>query len=253
MPTPELKISLENINKNFYIGAQQSDGFLSYLLNSLSGRESKKKFSVIKNVSFDVASGEIVGIIGKNGSGKSTLLRLIAGIYQTDTGSIKAGQDSLYINGYSIGLKQRLTMRDNIFLTAALMGLTRKETKKRFAEIVNFSELEEFLDTKICQFSYGMVHRLSFSIIINVLKQKNPEVILLDEVFGAGGDLDFHAKEALKMQEFINNGSAIIIVSHDLEVIKNHCKRAILLENGEIKASGKPEEIISLYEKSENL
>lgn len=246
------KISLQGLKKSFQIGVRGADGFLAHLLSSLSGRETKKSLAVIKNISLEVAQGEIVGIIGSNGSGKSTLLRLIVGIYKPDEGQIQCDRDALYINGYGIGLKQRLTMRENIFLTAAVMGLTRRETKQRFQEIVDFAELAEFTDTKICQFSYGMIHRLSFSIIIHVLKQKNPGAVLLDEVFGSGGDLDFQNKEAAKVREFTKSGAAVIIVSHNLEVIKDYCQRAIWLDNGVIKMSGHPDEIIAAYQAAEN-
>lgn len=244
---PLKKISIQNISKNFKIGFHKNDNALSRLLSLLLGRESKKPITVLDNISFEVFSGENLGIVGNNGSGKSTLLRTIAGIYYPNQGEIKTNGEVIYINGFGLGLKQRLSMRDNIYLVGSIMGLSHKETKKRFKDIVAFAELEDFVDTKVYQFSYGMLSRLCFSTTIYCLEHRNPDIILLDEVFGSGGDLNFQNKAIAKMEEFIRGGAAVILVSHDLEVIKKYCNRVIWLKHGKIIKEGSPEEIVGQY------
>lgn len=241
------RISLENVSKHFNLGFQKNDSALSHLLSSLFGKELKKPITVLDSISLEVFAGENIGLIGSNGSGKSTLLRTIAGIYHQDTGKIINNGEVIYINGFGLGLKQRLTMRNNIFLIGSLMGLSRKEINKRFQEIVSFAELEEFVDTKVYQFSYGMLNRLCFSTTIHFLEHKNPDILLLDEVFGSGGDLSFQNKAIAKIEEFIKGGAAVILVSHNLYLIKKYCKRVALLENGKIKKIGDPSETIEEY------
>lgn len=245
--TANKKIRVENISKDFRIGFQKSDGVLARILSSLLGRESKKTMPCLKSVSFSVAQGENVGLIGNNGSGKSTLLRIIADIYKSSSGRVMTDGETIYMNGYGIGLKQRLSLKENVYLIATLMGLSRKEIKKRFDEIVSFAELENFVNTKIYQFSYGMISRLCFSTTIHCLEQKSPDIILLDEVFGSSGDLNFQHKAIAKMEEFIRSGAAVIMVSHNLDIIKKYCNRVIWLKDGEIYKEGKPEEIVEEY------
>jgi|GEM_PF-1038752 len=241
------KIDVKNVSKYFDIGYQKKDNALARLLSFLSDKELKKQITVLDAISFKVFSGEKVGLIGNNGSGKSTLLRIIAGIYEPDQGSVKNDGDVIYINGFGIGLKPRLSMRNNIYLIASIMGLSRKEIKRRFQEIVNFSELEKFVDTKTYKFSSGMLSRLCFSTTIFCLGHKRPDIILLDEVFDSGGDLNFRNKAIAKIDEFIKDGSAVILVSHSLDIIEKYCNRVILLENGVIKKEGLPGEVISEY------
>lgn len=241
------KIAVQNISKHFRIGFHKNDNALSRLLSLILGRESKKPITVLEDISLEVFSGENVGIIGNNGSGKSTLLRTIAGIYYPDQGQIETQGNIIYINGFGLGLKKRLSMRDNIYLMGSIMGLSHKETKKRFKDIVTFAELEDFIDTKVYQFSYGMLNRLCFSTTIHFLEQKNLDILLLDEVFGSGGDLSFQNKAIAKIEEFIKGGAAVILVSHDLSIIAKYCDRVILLENGKVKKEGTPKEIINEY------
>ncbi|MBN2854322.1 ABC transporter ATP-binding protein [Patescibacteria group bacterium] len=244
------KIFLHDVSKTFKIGMNVRNNALTRFINSLTGKERKKAIKVIDSISLTVSAKENLGIIGGNGSGKSTLLRLIAGIYQRDSGVIKTNGRTIYINGFDIGLKKRLSMRDNIFLIGSIMGLNQKEIKKRFNLIVDFTGLSEFIDTKVYQFSYGMIRRLCFSTTIFCLKENNPEILLLDEVFGSGGDFEFQKKAITKMEEFIKQGSLVILVSHDVEIIKKYCHRAILLEKGQIKKEGPPSVVVDFYLKN---
>jgi len=241
------RITVESIYKKFNIGFKKQDNALSRFIALFSGKELSKLIEVLSNISFSAQAGEIIGLIGKNGSGKSTLLRVMAGIYQSDSGSIAINGSIVYLNGFGFGLKERLTMRENIFLVSLLMGLRRKEINNKFNDIVSFSGLSEYLDTKIYQFSSGMISRLRFAITVNCLEAKGGDVFLLDEVFGSGGDFEFQKKAIEKMEELVKGGATVVLVSHDLEIIKKYCNRAILLEKGRIALQSSVEEVISKY------
>lgn len=244
------RIKVNNLYKKFDLDFKRNEGFLYKIISFIKKEKVKKEIEVIKSVSFETYSGENVGIIGRNGSGKSTLLRLIAGIYQPDSGSIETIGKVVYLNGLGQGLKDRLTMRENIFLIGSIMGLSQKNIKRKFNEIVEFSGLKDFLDMKVSQFSSGMVIRLTFSITIFCIEHNSPDVILLDEVFGSGGDIEFQNKATNKMEELINGGATVIIVSHSMDIIKKYCSRVLYLEHGEILNSGPVEKIIKEYEDS---
>ncbi|MCF7865587.1 MAG: ATP-binding cassette domain-containing protein [Candidatus Pacebacteria bacterium] len=268
------KIALASVTKNFSLGSSRGDGFLGRILDVISGKEKKAQKIGVDDVSFELDKGEIIGIIGRNGSGKSTLLRTIAGIYSLDGGSIVTykeeyknphegdlddtttapastiGADTpeiLYINGFSHGIKPRLTMRENIYLVGTIMGLSKKQIEGVFDDVVSFSGLAEFVDTKVYQFSTGMILRLNFSIFIFGISLKNFDILLLDEVFGAGGDIDFKYKAEEKMNSLLKSGVTVILVSHSLSDIKKYCKRVIWLEGGKLKMDAEADLVINHY------
>ncbi len=235
------RIIVEKVSKKFKIGFKKKQSALSRILSLFSGREPKKPLEALKDVSFKLDSGEIVGIIGKNGSGKSTLLRCIAGIYDYNGRIITDGR-ILPIIDPSIILRKRLIMRDNIYLVSSLLGSTRKQIKKRFNSIIDFAELRDFVDTKVYQFSDGMRARLAFSMAIHC----NPEILLLDEVFEVG-DESFRVRSAEKIKELVKKGASVILVSHDLAVIEKYCNKVIWMHEGKIVKTGKPDEVIKDY------
>lgn len=239
----EKKIILENISKKFKIGFRKRQSTLYGLMSFVSGRESKKIIHALRDISFTVNSGEIVGIVGDNGSGKSTLLRVVAGIYKQDRGSLKIKGKIISLLNLVAGLKDKLTMRENIYLCSSLFGLSQKEIKKRFNYIVGFSELEIFTDTKIYQFSEGMKQRLSFSIAVYC----DPDILLLDEVFEVG-DKNFKEKSSSWIKNFAKNGGSVLLVSHDVSLIKEYCSRCIMMSNGKIIKMGSPAEVIKCLE-----
>ena len=238
------RIIVNNLNKNFKIGFRPSQSFLSRVASVISGKEPKKNLKAIDNVSLELNSGEIVGIIGTNGSGKSTLLRIIAGIYNYDSGEVIINGKIISLINLRIGLKERLTMKENIFLVGSYFGVSQKEIKKKLNSIVEFSGLKKFMNTKIYQFSLGMIQRLAFSIAINT----RSEILLLDEVFEVG-DEEFRRKSANEIKELIKTGVSVILVSHDLDMIKKHCDKVILMHKGKIIKIGNPREIIDKYSK----
>ena len=222
-------ISIQNISKNFNIGFRQHQSVLAHLKSIFSGREPKKKIQVLDEMSLDIHGGEIIGITGDNGSGKSTLLRIIAGIYEPDGGIIKTDGKVVSIINLGVGLMERLPMRDNIYLVGSLFGMRYKEIKDNFDAIVDFSELGEFVDTKIYQFSAGMIQRLAFSIAIYA----NPAILLLDEVFEVG-DESFKKKSSARIKQLAAAGGAVILVSHDQDLIKRNCTSVVRFEHGKI-------------------
>ena len=240
------RIIINKVSKKFEIGFKKDQNALMKFISFFSGRESKREFFVLKDVSFDADAGENVGLIGKNGSGKSTLLRIIAGIYELGKGNITSDGKLVYLSGFGTGLKKRLTMKENIYLIGSILGLNNKEIKSKFSEIVKFSGLKDFVDTKVYQFSDGMLLRLIFSITTHYVAHEKPEVLLLDEIF-AGGDEEFRKKAVEKMEDLIKGGATVILVSHDLDLIKKYCDKVIWLEKGRIRKQGKPDQVTKAY------
>jgi ABC-type polysaccharide/polyol phosphate transport system ATPase subunit len=236
------RIIVKNVSKMFNVGFRKHRSLFDRTLLFLSGQTSKKLVWVIKKVSFSAKEGEMVGLVGKNGSGKSTLLRMIARIYNKEGGIIKTRGKICPLIGLGVGMQERLTMKDNIYLCGALFGLTRQEIDQKFNPIVEFSELENFVNTKIYQFSSGMKQRLAFSIAIH----SNPEILLIDEVF-AVGDENFRRKSTERIKELVEKGATVLLVSHDIELIEKHCDRAILLDSGQVLKDGSIREVIKEY------
>jgi len=238
------RIRVENVSKKFKIGFKKSESALSRIVSLFSGREPRKTLEAVKDVSLKVNQKEIVGIIGKNGSGKSTLLRTIAGIYRQDSGKIEVNGKVVPVISLDRSLHGRLTMKENIFLIGSLFGLSNRKIKERLDEIIAFSDLKDFADTKVYQFSEGMKMRLVFSIAV----YSSADILLLDEVFEVG-DENFRKKSANKIKELIKNGASAVLVSHNLDLIKKYCDRALWMDNGIVKKEGTAAEIIKEYVK----
>lgn len=243
----EYSIILENIGKKFQIGSTARDSVLNRCLSFLSGKEKKIEFSVLDTINLKAEKGTITGIIGRNGSGKSTLLRIIADIYQPDEGKIEIKGKMIYLTGFGQGLMPKLTMKENIYLIGSLLGLKKKEVDEKIDDIMNFSELNQYINTKVYQFSSGMLGRLSFSTTIFCVKHKNPDIILIDEALDAGADINFQNKAIAKVEEMIGSGATVILVSHNLDIINKYCQKVIWLDKGKIVKEGLAEEIIGEY------
>lgn len=203
----------------------------------------KEEFEALKNVSFEVKKGTILGIIGQNGSGKSTLLKAIAGIFSADKGIIDLHGNSVSLLSIGVGFSPRLSGYENIFLSGMLLGFTQKEIEEHLEEIIEFSELEKFIDKPVRTYSSGMYSKLAFSITA-ILKTN---IMLIDEVLSVG-DAKFRDKSYKKMKELISEPDrTVLIVSHNLDSLIELCDEVIWLEKGELVKRGKPEEIIKEY------
>ena len=243
-------IKVENLGKKYQIGERQS--YYS-LRDSISGLFSKKKTSVdefwaLKDVNFEVKQGESVGIVGRNGAGKSTLLKILSRITPPTTGKITLDGRVASLLEVGTGFNPELTGRENIFLNGAILGMKQSEIKRKFDEIVAFSEVEKFLDMPVKHYSSGMYMRLAFAVAAHL----ESEILIVDEVL-AVGDAQFQKKCLGKMGEVTKNeGRTVLFVSHNMSAIKQLCQRAMLLDAGEIKYFGKVDETLNRYISSES-
>lgn len=202
-----------------------------------------KVFEAVKGVSFEVAEGEILGIIGKNGSGKSTLLRALANIFSADEGSIDLHGHSVSLLAIGVGFKNQLTGRENIMLSGMLLGFSEKEVKSHLDEIIEFSELGDFIDQPVRTYSSGMYSKLAFSVTAIL----ETDIMLIDEVLSVG-DEHFKKKSYAKMKELIaGKERTVVIVSHSLGTLQELCDRIMWMHDGAIKEIGKPEEVLKHY------
>lgn len=200
-------------------------------------------FEALKGISFTVNAGETIGILGRNGSGKSTILKLIAGVYRPTSGAVElVGRVSPLIE-LGAGFHPELTGRENIVLSGSLMGIDPEEMNRRVGAIVAFSELEEFIDVPVKQYSSGMYARLGFAVATEI----DPDILLVDEIL-AVGDGAFQQKCLERMNNFRRQGKTIIFVSHDLSSVKSLCSRALLLDHGQLLANGPTESVVAQYQ-----
>lgn len=217
-----------------------------FSLGNLTRKKKKRRevFEAIKGISFTVPQGEIMGIIGKNGSGKSTLLRTIAGIFSPDGGSIELNTDSVSLLSIGVGFQKGLSGRENIMLSGMLLGFSEQQVREKMDEIIEFSELGEFIDRPVKTYSSGMYSKLAFSITA-VLET---DIMLIDEVLSVG-DAKFKKKSYKKMKSLISDKSrTVVIVSHSISTLRKLCSSILWLHDGEIKMQGKTDEVLDAYE-----
>jgi lipopolysaccharide transport system ATP-binding protein len=199
-------------------------------------------FWALRNVDFSVKEGEVVGIIGRNGAGKSTLLKLLSRITVPTEGRIRINGRIASLLEVGTGFHQELTGRENIFLNGAILGMTRSEITRKFDAIVDFSGIEEFLDTPVKRYSSGMYVRLAFAVAAHL----EPEILIVDEVLAVGDDA-FQKKCLGKMDSFANSGRTVLFVSHNMEAVRSLCKRGIWLESGRVQKDGKVSDVVEEY------
>jgi len=235
-------ISIRDLSKMFKIPHVRNYNLKTYIVNFRKMRRYEKYYA-LERIDLDIERGDFVGIIGRNGAGKSTLLKLIAGILIPTSGEVVVRGDISPFLELGVGFNPELTARENIFLYSAILGLSRKETEGRFADIVVFSELEKFIDSPLKNFSSGMQVRLAFSVAI----QSNAPILLVDEVL-AVGDAPFQKKCFSVFDSFKREGRTIVYVSHDLNSIAKFCDRVVYMHRGAERRYGKPEDMIKLYE-----
>lgn len=237
-------IEVKNVTKTFRIQHEQKNSIYEYLISFFNRNNSSETLTVLKDVSFSVKKGEMLGIIGFNGSGKTTLLKIIGQIYTPDVGTVETkGRITPFLE-LGTGFNGELTARDNIIVYGVILGFTKKEIEQKIDDIARFAELEKFIDTKLKNFSTGMHARLAFSTAIQV----EPDIMLVDEVLSVG-DYPFQMKSFKAFMEFKKKGKAIIFVSHDTEQIKKHCDKVLWIHEGTVQSYGLPETVVEEYKK----
>ena len=248
MPAPTARggpaaVSIEGVSKTFRLPHQQYSTLKERALHPFRSTD-YDELHAVKDVSLEIATGEFFGIVGRNGSGKSTLLKCIAGIYGVDTGRISiAGRLSPFIE-LGVGFNMDLTARDNVVINAIMLGLSRRQARARFDEVIAFAELEEFIDLKLKNYSSGMLVRLAFATSIEV----DAEILLIDEVL-AVGDAAFQQKCFEQFYRLKREGRTIVFVSHDMYSVERFCNRAMLMERGTMVQIGEPRAIGRAYHK----
>jgi lipopolysaccharide transport system ATP-binding protein len=234
-------IEVRNLTKRFRVPVDRSST-LKYRVSHLISTARYRAFMAVDDVSFDVPEGQFLGIIGANGSGKSTLLKILAGIYRPTSGSVRVNGNVSPFLELGVGFNPELTARENVFVNGAILGLSRPELQRRMEGILHFAELEDFADQKLKNFSSGMQVRLAFTVAI----QADAEILLMDEVL-AVGDARFQAKCFEVFARYRRQGKTVILVTHDLDGVQQHCDRAILFEHGKMVADGAATEVTTTY------
>ena len=238
-------IELEHISMKFNLGIEATS-FKETFISLFSRKKKKKKvnneFWALKNVSFKVEKGEVIGLIGSNGAGKSTLLKVVSGVMKPTKGKVTVNGVISPMIELGAGFDAELTARENIYLNGAILGYSKKFIDEKFDEIVEFSELKDFLEVPIKNFSSGMTAKLAFSIATVV----NPEILIVDEILSVG-DIKFQEKSKNKMMEMINGGTTVLYVSHTLAAIKELCTKVIWLEHGTVQMIGDTKKVCDAY------
>jgi len=232
-------IKVEKVSKKFKLPIEKRYTLFEEIVAFIKCKRDFVEFWALKDVTFKVKKGEIFGIMGPNGSGKSTLLKIIAGVLYPDSGKVEVNGRVTPILELGVGFNPELTAKENVYVYGVVMGLKKEEVKKKCDEIFRFAELERFKNMKLKNFSSGMYARLAFATAIAT----EPEILLIDEVL-AVGDINFQRKCIEKIKELNENGTTIVVVSHSPEMIADLCDKAMLLENGVVKAIGKADRVI---------
>ncbi|MEI6228480.1 MAG: ABC transporter ATP-binding protein [Candidatus Saccharibacteria bacterium] len=242
----DIAISVKKVSKNFKLPHDKADSVKSLFVNPFN--KNRKKFEVqnaLKGINFDVKKGEFFGIVGRNGSGKSTLLKIIAGIYQPNVGSVAVNGRLVPFIELGVGFNPELTGRENTYLNGALLGFSEKEVDEKYRAIVDFAELDRFMDQKLKNYSSGMQVRLAFS-VATILAES--DILLIDEVL-AVGDADFQRKCFEYFKKLKKDKKTVVFVSHDMSAVREYCDRAILIDHNEIICSGSAEDVSKEYTK----
>ena len=247
MSSKNTVVTFKNVSKSFILKESYQDELKSYFANLIKHIFSKKEYKkkvILKNVSFDIKKGEVVGFIGKNGTGKTTLLSMLCNIIRPQDGTIKVDGTVAPLLGLGSGFHHDLSGYENIYLNGVILGMSIKEIDEKVEDIIEFSGIEEYIHEPIKVYSSGMLSRLAFSIAI----KRDADIIIIDETLSVG-DKEFSKKSFDALQEYKKRGKTIILVSHALSTVQEFCNRVIWLENGKIMMDGIPSEVIKQYSK----
>ena len=240
-PTPAVKV--QNVSVLFNLNKEKIDNLKEYFIKLITRKLHYTEFWALTDVSFEIAKGERMGVLGFNGAGKSTLLKVVAGVLKPTKGSVQVDGVIAPMLELGAGFDMNYTGKENVFLYGATMGYSRKFIQEKYDEIVAFSELGEFMDVPVKNYSSGMRARLGFSIASAV----HPEVLILDEVLSVG-DAKFRKKSEAKIRAMFDEGVTVLFVSHNTDQVRRLCTRAILIDKGKLIASGTADEVCDLYD-----
>jgi len=238
-------IRLENITQRFRVIQERPDSLRELFSKFFRHQSQVHDFDAVRDVSFEVPEGQMLGVIGRNGSGKSTLLKIIAGVYRPTAGTVQVRGALAALIELGAGFHHELTGRENILLSGLLMGYSKREMLEREERIVEFADIGDFIDAPVKQYSSGMYMRLAFSVATEI----DPKVLLIDEIL-AVGDAAFKEKCFERIRRFREADKTILLVTHAMAQVADHCDRAILLDQGSIMADGPPDEVIEIYKNS---
>lgn len=239
----ELSIEVKNISLSFEVGNDKIDNLKEYVIRSIKrNKEKRTHFQALKDINFKIYKGEKVGIIGYNGAGKSTLLNVITGIYPPESGEVRTYGRISPLLALGAGFDHNYSGRENIYLNGAILGYDKKFLESKYDEIVEFSELEEFIDFPVKNYSSGMLAKLGFSIATIV----EPDILIIDEVLGVG-DVNFQKKSSDKIRSLMDKGTTVLLVSHSIPQIRQLCDKAIWIDQGRIVEIGEVNEVCNHY------
>ena len=244
----EKMIKINNVSMRFNLGIEKGFSLKQFFIDIIKFKRKKNPhFWALKDINLEVKKGEVLGFIGNNGAGKSTLLKVVAGVMKPTEGLVEVYGNICPMIELGAGFDMDLTARENIYLNGAVLGYSRKFLDEKFNEIVEFSELQEFLNVPVRNFSSGMIARLAFSIATIV----EPEILIVDEILSVG-DINFQEKSENKMKSMIGGGTTVLFVSHSLASIKTLCDRVVWLEKGVVQMIGNAEDVCDEYVKYMN-
>lgn len=235
-------VKVDDVSMMFNLSSEKIDSIKEYFVKAIRHELHYQEFWALKNVSFELEKGDSIGIIGLNGSGKSTLLKVVSGILKPTKGKVETTGYIAPLIELGAGFDANLSARENIYLNGAILGYDRAYMNERFNEIIEFAELQDFVDTAVKNFSSGMVARLGFAIAtMNI-----PDILIIDEIL-AVGDYKFQEKSFSRMKKMIDSGATVVFVSHSIEQVKEICKKALWLEHGNVKMFGDAQTVCDCY------
>lgn len=238
-------VRVDRVSMKFNLASERIDSFKEYVIKTLKRQISYDEFWALKDVSFSVNRGDAIGLIGLNGSGKSTMLKVIAGVLKPTKGRVTVAGTVAPLIELGAGFDMDLTAQENVFLNGALLGYSRKDMAQCYEEIVEFSELRDFMNTPVKNFSSGMVSRLAFSIATI----GTPDILIVDEVLSVG-DFHFQTKCQNRIREMLSRGTTLLFVSHSIEQVESLCNKIVWLERGSLKMFGDAKGIAEIYSAS---
>lgn len=243
MEDKKLAIKVDDVSMKFNLSKERVDSLKDYVIKAIKRQIKYDEFWALRDISFELYKGDRLGILGLNGAGKSTLLKVIAGVYKPSTGKVMRYGKIAPLLELGAGFDPQYTGAENIFLYGSVLGFSKEFLKEKYDEIIEFSELGQFIDVPVQNYSSGMRSRLGFSVATLV----EPEILILDEVLSVG-DAKFRKKSEKKVMDMFDKGVTVLFVSHSLEQVMRLCNKAILLEQGRIIAAGSIDEVARVYE-----